>query len=66
MLSAVHVLTFSHESLAEEALNGEEAGEVKPLPPDHAAAESEFVPRSVISQHLDSILPLLGSPLPEL
>lgn len=43
-----------------------EAGEVKPLPPDHAAAESEFVPRSVISQHLDSILPLLGSPLPEL
>lgn len=43
-----------------------EAREVKPRPPNHAATESEFVPRSVTIQHLDSIPPLLGSPLPEL
>lgn len=67
MLNTVRVLTFSHKSLAEGALNGEAgARELKPLPPSHAATQSEFVPRSVMIPHLDSILPLLGSRVPEL
>lgn len=42
-----------------------EARGTKPRPPSRAATELEFQPRSIITQNLDPILPLLGSPFPE-